>query len=444
MKQQPSLLDFPAPETLTAERQVLADIAANPDTLPDVMEIVTADLFSCDATRKIWETMVAMFNAGEHIDMITMRVRCGKDFTENTLLAVQEVGTELTTIQHAKMLRDEAARLRAYRASLWLLEKCTAPGGSEEEMVEAASTIADRFQKRTSRGEARMEDVVNLVADDVGKRIEMAAIGKSPSIVSGIGRLDAALCGGWEAGQLIILAARPSVGKTALMLQFARTAAEHNTPAMIFSIEMTEMQLGRRLMLSTGLVTREELATGSGIDWERFNEASSLVSSWPIIINAASTQSAEIVSKITTACAQNRCGIAFIDYLGLIKGGGNLKEMTNAQRIGEITKSLKIAAKRCNIPIVLLCQLNREKDKRAGREPQLTDLRDSGDIEQDADVVLMLDQEKKIVPDEYGGAGERDILKLWVRKMREGVRNFCIDLLPNESYTRFIEMDENL
>lgn len=444
MKQQPSLLDFPAPESLTAERQVLADVTANPDTLPDVMEIVTADLFSTEATRKIWETMVAMFNAGEKIDAFTLRMRCGKDFTENTLLAVSEVGTELTTIQHAKALRDEAARRRAYNAACWLLEKSTAPGGSEEDMVEAASTIADRFQKRTARGEASMADVVDLVADDVGKRIEMAAIGKSPSIASGLSRLDYALCGGWEAGQLVILAARPSVGKTALMLQFARTAAERGIPAMIFSIEMTEMQLGRRLLLSTGLITREQLATGTGMNWGEFNEASALVSSWPITINTTSTLASEIVAKITTATAQNRCGIVFIDYLGLIKGGGNLKEMTNAQRIGEITKSLKIAAKRCNVPIILLCQLNREKDKGSGREPQLTDLRDSGDIEQDADVVLMLDQQKKIVPDEMGGAGERDILKVWIRKMREGVRNFCIDLLPNESYTRFIEMDENL
>jgi replicative DNA helicase len=118
------------------------------------------------------------------------------------------------------------------------------------------------------------------------------------------------------------------------------------------------------------------------------------------------------------------------------------KEMTNAQRIGEITKALKLAAKRCGIPIVLLCQLNREKDKGASREPKLTDLRDSGEIEQDADVVLMLDQEKKIIPDGRGGAGERQIMVLWVRKMREGIRDFRIDLLPNESYTRFLEIAE--
>ena len=310
-------------------------------------------------------------------------------------------------------------------------------------MVEAASKIADRFQQRSSRGETSMTDVVSMIADDVENRIELAKQGKSAAIPTGISRLDAALCGGFEPGQLIILAARPSVGKTALMLQLARVAAEHDAPGMIFSLEMTELQLGRRMMLSTNLLTREELSTGNNLDWDKFNQAASIVASWPITINAKSTQASEIISKITTACLQSKCRIAFIDYLGLIKGGVALKEMTNAQRIGEITKALKICAKRCGIPIILLCQLNREKDKGAGRDPQLTDLRDSGDIEQDADVVLMLDQEQRPVADELGGAEERKIMKNWVRKLREGESDFCIELLPNDTYTRFIELDRD-
>lgn len=444
MKQnQPSsLIDFPAPETLSAERQVLADVAMNPGSLPDVMEVVTPDLFATDSTRRIWETMVAMYNAGEQIDMFTLRMKIGPDFTKDVIASVGEPGTELTALQHAKVLRDEAARRMAYNASVWLLGKSTTPGGTEDEMVEAASTIADRFQKRSARGDMGMAEVMGLVGEDVQKRIELAALGKSPCVASGIPSLDRSLCGGFEAGQLVILAARPSVGKTAMMLQLARTAAERGVPGMIFSIEMTEAQLGRRMLLSTGLVTREQLSSGTGLDWDAFNQATALASSWPITINATSTLCSDIVSKITTAVAQHRCGVAFIDYLGLIKGGGSAKDMTNAQRIGEITKALKIAAKRCNIPIVLLCQLNREKEKGSKRAPELTDLRDSGEIEQDADVVLMLDQEDKIVPDGNGGAWENPILVLWVRKMREGVRNFRIDLMPNESYTRFTEIVE--
>ena len=166
-QQQLSLLDFPEPVTLTAERQVLTDLTANPNKLPDVMEIISADLFSIDDTRKIWETMVAMFNNGERIDAFTLRSRCGKSFTEHTLLAVREVGTELDTIQHAIVLRDEAARRRAYFAGCWLMEKATKPGGSEDEMVEAASTIADRFQKRSARGDMGMAEVMDLVGEDV-------------------------------------------------------------------------------------------------------------------------------------------------------------------------------------------------------------------------------------------------------------------------------------
>lgn len=417
----------------------------NPETLPDVMEIITPDDFECEDLRKVWDTILSMHNAGEVIDLFTIKQRCGVPVAASTIAKIDGMPAEtpLGTTQHAKILRDKAACLRAYKAAYWLLERCTNPASTEDDMVEAASKIADRFQQRSSRGETSMTDVVSMIADDVENRIELAKQGKSAAIPTGISRLDAALCGGFEPGQLIILAARPSVGKTALMLQLARVAAEHGAPAMIFSLEMTEVQLGRRMMLSTNLLTREELSTGNNLDWERFNQAASIVASWPITINATSTQVSEIVSKITTACLQNKCRIGFGDYLGLMKGGGTLKEMTNAQRIGEITKTLKICAKRCGIPIVILCQLNREKDKGAGREPQLTDLRDSGDIEQDADVVLMLDQERRPVADELGGAEERDILKLWVRKLREGTRNFCIDLLPNETYTRFIELDKD-
>lgn len=437
----PFLPDVPAPSTLKAEQQVLADIASNPDTLPDVMEVLTRDSFFDEKNRSVWDTMVSMYNAGETIDIFSLRMKIGPDF-RTILSSVDEVGTELSTVQHAKVLRDEAARRRAYNAAVWLLEQSVAPGKTEEDMTVAATTIADRFQKRSARGDMGMADVMGLVGEDVQKRIELAALGKSPCVASGIPSLDRSLCGGFEAGQLVILAARPSVGKTALMLQFARTAAERGVPGMIFSIEMTEAQLGRRMLLSTGLVTREQLSSGTGLDWDAFNRATALASSWPITINATSTLCSDIVSKITTAVAQHRCGVAFIDYLGLIKGGGSAKDMTNAQRIGEITKALKIAAKRCNIPIVLLCQLNREKEKGSKRAPELTDLRDSGEIEQDADVVLMLDQEDKIVPDGKGGAGENPILVLWVRKMREGVRNFRIDLMPNESYTRFTEIVE--
>lgn len=443
MKQQPSLLDFPAPETLSAERQIIADVASNPDCLPDVMEIITPDVFWDESLRKIWDSVVEMYNSGEQIDIFTLRMKCGKEFSDNVIRAVSDVGTELTTVQHAKVLRDASARRRAYNAACWLLEKSTSPGVSEEDMVVAATTIADRFQKKQHRGEAEMAEVVGMIESDMEMREKLAASGKTVSIATGIPTLDKTLYGGWEPGQLIVLAARPSVGKTAMMLQLARTSAERGVQTMVFSIEMTEAQLGRRLMLSTGLLSRDQLSTGVGVDWDAFKEASRLVSSWPITINATSTHVSDIVSKITTACAQNRCGIAFIDYLGLMKGGSGLKDMTKAQMIGEMTKTLKIAAKRCNIPVVVLCQLNREKDKGSGREPQLTDLRDSGDIEQDADVVLMLDQEEKAaVPDGRGGAENKQIMVMWVRKMREGVRNFRIELMPNDSYTRFTEIIE--
>ena len=439
-KKYTTLDDFPMPDTFRAETQVIVDVVTNPDTMPDVMGIVKDECFSNELTLGAWKTLVEMYNAGETIDLFSARMKVGPEFTKTIFVSVHEPGTIQSTITHAKMLRDAAAKRKLYLSACWMLEKSTAPGGTEEDMVVAANRVADRFQTIQGKSEKSIGEVVSIVADDIQERARQAEQGKSLSITTGIPSLNKALYGGWEPGQLIILAARPSVGKTALMLQLARVAAQQGEPALIFSIEMTEAQLGRRLIVSLGEVTREEIAGGGTAPdfWDRFGRSADYIASLPITINAESTHVSDIVSKITIAVARSRCRIAFIDYLGLVKGGGDLKDMTNAQRIGEITKALKIAAKRCGIPIVLLCQLNREKDKGAKREPQLTDLRDSGDIEQDADVVLMLDQEDKVIGSETG-AEERQIMVMWVRKMREGVRNFRIDLIPNESYTKFTE-----
>lgn len=442
MKQtkQYSLLDFEFPDTSRAEKQVIVDVTMNPSAMPEVMEIVTPELFSLDITRTAWELMVSMYNAGEPIDLFSVRMKVGSVFKEEILPAVPEpAGGEMSSITHARVLRDGAARRNAYNSACWLLEKSTKPGITEEEIVVAANKISERFHSVTRGSEKSMAEVMNLVQDDIKARAEAARMGKSLSVPTGIPRLDKELCGGFEPGQLIILAARPSVGKTALMLQLARNAAVSGFPSMIFSLEMTETQLGSRLLVSTGEVTREEMKAGGTSDgfWHRFANAYSYIQSLPITIKSDTTLVPEIISKLTIA-VQNGCKVGFIDYLGLMKGVSSLKDMTKAQMVGEITKAIKTAAMRLGIPIVLLSQLNREKDKGSKREPQLTDLRDSGDIEQDADVVIMLDQELKVVGTDVG-AEERQILVMYVRKNREGVRDFRIDLIPNDSYTQFTE-----
>jgi replicative DNA helicase len=239
--------------------------------------------------------------------------------------------------------------------------------------------------------------------------------------------MDIYLNGGFKSGQLVILAARPSVGKTAVMLQMAKAAAAAKNNVQVFSLEMQAEELGERLMYSTGIVTPAQVNFGK-TDPSALDQAEKMLNPLPLYINDFSRSLDDIVSRLTQAVKKNRCNIAFIDYLGLMQdalNGGNVKLY---QVIARITGTLKAVAKRLQIPIILLCQINRES-AREGRSPELFDLRDSGSIEQDADVVLML--ESKMTPEQK--------LYVWLRKNRAGKKEVAFVLTPNKTYSEFTE-----
>jgi replicative DNA helicase len=194
----------------------------------------------------------------------------------------------------------------------------------------------------------------------------------------------------------------------------------------VFSLEMTNTELAQRLLLSTGRVQSLELARGQ-VEWSNFEAAVSCVEQMPMFLNDNAYSVDEIVSHIVINRQNGKCDIAFIDYLGLINTTGNKPQY---QVLGEITHRLKSTAKKLGIPIVLLCQLNRAIES-ANRPPALHDLRDSGDIEHDADIVLMLER-----PTNFSD----NRVNMYLRKNRQGPKDACIPLLPNDSYTNFIEI----
>ena len=210
------------------------------------------------------------------------------------------------------------------------------------------------------------------------------------------------------------------------MLQMAKTAARSDNPVILFSLEMTCPELCERLLFSTGKVSPFKMANGE-VEWQAFLEAENELRPLPIFINDFSRSLDEIVSRLTRAVKQGRCKIAFIDYLGLIQDTLNPGYNKLYQIIAKITGDLKAAAKRLGIPIVLLCQLNRDQ-AREKRAPELFDLRDSGSIEQDADVVIMLEPRY-----------EEGRIFAWLRKNRNGKRDLAFVLVPNKTYSAFEE-----
>lgn len=431
-----SLADFELPNSDLIERQVLSDIVGNPEIFPEVLPMISADMFDNEFRRKVWNTLVTMFNEGKPIDLVSVYSRVGKAYSTEVMSRHVETSTPHESLAHAQLLRDAATRRKAYYSALKLLEASTTKPQSEGEILSfMEGSIAEVRGNVEPRHEMPIADVINIIADETEEREKLAKEGKQLRVTTGFPTLDWLTYQGFGPGNLVILAARPSVGKTAIMLQMARAAAGRGVHASIFSLEMTKEELGQRMLYSTGLVSPVQVASGQ-VDWGNFERAASMISSLPIEVNDTSRECSEIISRIMIARSRGRCGIAFIDYLGLMTDMKNSR-MSLAQSIGVMTGALKAAAKQAKIPIVLLCQLNRESAK-DNRPPMLYDLRDSGSIEQDADIVIMLETADSAFSD----TSPKDV-NMWLRKNRQFKKDVCVTLRPNDTYSEFIELSTN-
>ncbi len=438
MKEQPKgLIDYPLPDTAALERQVLVDAVYNNEAIGDLLLLITPDMFTSEVRKKIWATIVRMFNEGEPIDLVSVYAKVGKDATIEMLSNKTDPGTPVSSINHAQLLRDAAARRRAYLSAIKLLEASTMSGNTENNIYSELQVLSNEVHGGIPpSSETPIANVLNIIAEETEERQRLAAQGKKLRVPTGISKLDWFTYQGFGPGNLVVLAARPSVGKTAVMLQMAKASATAGVPTMIFSLEMTKEELGQRMLYSTGLVTPTEVASGN-IDWRNYETASGLLSGLPIQINDTSRECSDIISRILLANQQGRCGIAFIDYVGLIVDKANSR-VPLYQAIANITGNLKAAAKQAKIPIVALHQLNRESVKE-GRAPQLYDLRDSGAIEQDADIVLMLESVEN--------TGNQDLppdIVMWLRKNRQFKKDVSIKLRPNATYSEFLEVTNEI
>ena len=427
MKPQYIIRDIPFPETEGMERQVIADVIQSPYMMGDVQQLIHKGFFTNPDRQSIWELIEDHYNKGLSFDMQTIAAEIGKPFFDEILPGFSDAGGTVSVIQHAALLRTGAARRRAYCAAISFLENAMNPKNTEEDILSSTETLS-----RLVEGEAPLmtekkpAQGISDVKEEAQKIKSLKEQGKTIRIPTGFHYLDDCLNKGFKPGQLIILAARPSVGKTAVMLQLAKTAADSDNPVLLFSLEMTCPELCERLIFSTGEVQPYQLANGD-IEWQAFALAEDILSPLPIYINDFSRSLDEIVSRLTRAVKQGRCKIAFIDYLGLIQDTLNPGYNKLYQIIAKITGELKAVAKRLGIPIVLLCQLNRDQ-AREKRAPELFDLRDSGSIEQDADIVIMLEPRY-----------DEGRIFAWLRKNRNGPRDVALVLVPNKTYSAFEE-----
>lgn len=420
-----TLEDYPLPETNVYEHRLLATIIQDYTLANEVMSIIKREMFSCKQTQQIWDVFCDMYYKKETIDMLTILPRVDKKYYLDNILPAQAEFSPNATIDLALGFLDTYIKRMAYFESVTALQKIT--NGAPSDVIREGF---DTFSQRVTSG------IGNKVGDDASEIANELADELSKGIITRVAThirtLDYFTYGGFNGGNLVILAARPSVGKTTIAMQIAQAASADNNKTLVFSLEMTKKELVQRLLQSTGLVSQYELVTHD-INWDNYERAVGMVVNSNLIINDDAYNIHDIRHKIITSVKTQGVKMVMIDYLQLIKGADPRLSMND--QVGELTSALKQTAKQCNIPIIVLSQLSRES-VRENRSPQLYDLRSSGAIEQDADIVVMLERPK----DDMGAIIDNKI-DMWIRKNRAGKCNFDnpIRLKGNEYYTNFVE-----
>lgn len=419
------LADIKPRNTDSVELQVLKDLTESKDLVAEVINVIRPEYFTSEGRKTFWKNIVSHFNAGDSVPGYLAFSEADQD-TKTEFLAFRELdyspSTKDEALSHIAVLRDEAARRRAYNAGLAILQLSTG-AYSETEIFARASEAVQAIEDKAVKEEYSIREIFNEIAEEVQERKVLHDQGKKTCIGTGFLNFDNTIDGGFKRGNLIVVAARPGVGKTALAIQLMRNAAQEGNKTVFFSIEMMRDEIGNRMLYSTELINSYQVWTGK-MDWENFDTAVKGMEDLPILVNDRSRNLSELVSRMTVLARRGKCDIAFVDYLGLIDT--NDKRIPLYQQIAEVTGTMKVTAKRLGIPIVLLCQLNRDAAG-ADIDPDLYHLRDSGSIEQDADIVLMLRR-------------NNDDLDILIRKNRHGESNLRITLGTNSTRTNYHEI----
>ena len=398
------LISRQLPHSVEAEQAVLGSMLIDSRCVPDVVERLKPDDFYMRQNREIYEVLYAMFSRFETIDPVTLldRMKQAGIYDENTSVAYLRQLMEITptaanVLEYADIVRDKALLRRVGETAGELTEMVRTEAGTAQQVLEAAEQrIYAIRQGRSANGMEHISGVMASVWETIKERQAQGA--EFPGISTGLIDLDRRISG-LNNSDLLILAARPGMGKTSLALNIALEAGKNSGKNVaIFSLEMSREQLGLRLISTECLIDNKKLLTGrlSGEDeWARAAMAVAALSQAKIYIDDDSSLT---VADMNAKCRRIKdLGLVIIDYLQLMQSaGGNARNNENRQQIvSDISRSLKIRAKELNVPVVCLSQLSRaNKSRSAGqRRPMLSDLRESGSIEQDADIVMFIYRE---------------------------------------------------
>ena len=416
------------PHDVEAEQAILGCMLTDRDSVISAIEVLKVDDFYREDNKAIYEAMLALYGRAEPIDIITVKselVQNGKfdqiGGLEYLAMLPEKVPTTTNVEKYIKIVEEKSTLRNLIKTANDII---------------AAGKIFDILQDKNSKGATAIKEIL------VGTFAELEKLYNQKGVVTGVETGFTALdtmTAGLHGSDLIILAARPAMGKSALAINIAtHAAANANVPVVIFNLEMSKEQVGNRILCSEAMVDSNKIRTGKLDDneWLKLANTSGRLADAPIYIDDTPGISImEIRARCRKLKLEKNIGLVVIDYLQLVQAS-NKRNGSREQEISEISRSLKILAKELNVPVIALSQLSRGAEKRDDKRPMLADLRESGAIEQDADIVMFLYRD-----DYYNQDSEKkNIAELILAKHRSGSTG-TIELLWMGNYTKFANLE---
>lgn len=406
-------------------------IVSGSSLVSEIAQIIKPELFYNDKNNLVYQIILKLYRTNQTVDLLTVIDEAEKHKHEHLDEYVTSLITEFPAMgmndqsntDYIRILREKYIKRKALETVLKMQSKIQNP---EAEDSEVFKVIEDAYQKINEIVHGKTElpgfdDVIQKSYHKLQERIANYKSGKLPGINTGLSRLND-MTNGFQAGDLIILAARPGMGKTALALHFTKTAARFGNPVLFFSLEMADYRLGDRIILGETGIDSNAYRRGNmnENDIHKFLDHTNDIQQLPIIIDERSSPTIDyIIATSRLAVRKQGVKIIMIDYLQLM----DMEEkrgQTRDQAIGLVTRKLKQLAKELEVPIILMSQLNRSLEGRASKVPTLADLRESGNIEQDADIVLLLFRPKYYGLEEYNDVSSENMLWILTAKYRDG------------------------
>ncbi len=438
------LLDKTPPQDISAEESVLSSIFIDNSTLLDVSDILSHEDFYKSAHKKIYLAIIELFAKDEPADLVTVANRLkekgeleaigGAAFLSSIADAAP---VALNAAHYAKIIHGKASLRKLIVNASSIIDKCLRDKGNFDDIIDYAENAI--FQIADSKQGKSFSSLNELINTNIDTLEEQQGSGRGLSGIStGYPKLDD-ITSGLQKSDLIILAARPSMGKTAFALNIARNVALHeNIPVAVFSLEMSKEQLSMRLLTSEARIDSTRLKSGfiSPEDWENATGAAGILNNLPIYIDdSPNISSLGIRTRARRLKKEHGLGLIIIDYLQLMKPP--FQSERRDLEIAEISRNLKALAKELNIPILALSQLNRMLEQRNNKRPLLSDLRESGALEQDADIVSFIYRDEVYNREEDNpDKGKAEII---VAKNRNGATGTAYMHFEGQ-FTRFEEL----